>query len=185
MMKKHNMDAFFREYAMFECDVRCFSDDLFKRNCSSCITTCCKAEICYESIESPFLSRLRKIFPPSVSFSETDGWLTESGCVLKAGRPPVCHEFLCNTIIDEQPTSLHQSVIKVLSQLMTYIGKNALGRRHLVEIMTEDRFYDINLSRMQNRLMDAKLAFKEIQEFYAGRRLNSKAFVHLEKIRPI
>jgi len=31
----------------------------------------------------------------------------------------------------------------------------------------------------------AKLAFKEIQEFYADRRLNSKVFVHLEKIRPI
>jgi hypothetical protein len=185
MMKKHNLNAFFREYAMFESEVRCFSDDLFKRNCSSCIATCCKAEICYESIESPFLYRLRKIFPPSVSFSETDGWLNESGCVLKAGRPPVCHEFLCNTIIDEQPSSLHQSVIKVLSQLITYIGKNALGRRHLVEIINEDRFYEIKLSRMQNRLMDAKLAFKEIQEFYAGRRLNSKAFVHLEKIRPI
>jgi hypothetical protein len=105
--------------------------------------------------------------------------------VLKAGRPPVCHEFLCNTIVDEQATYLHKSVIKALSQLMTYIGKNALGGQHLVEVMIEDRFYDINLSRMQHRLMDAKLAFKQIQEFYADRRLNSKAFVHLEKIQSL
>ena len=59
MMMNHNLNAFYREFAMFERDVRCFSDDLFNRICSSCIKPCCKPEICYESIESPFLSHLR------------------------------------------------------------------------------------------------------------------------------
>ncbi len=185
MIMNLNLNAFFREYGTFERDVRCFSDDLFNRICSSCKTPCCKTEICYESIESPFLSSLRKIFPPLVSFSETNGWLTESGCVLQAGRPPVCHEFLCNTIMDELPTSLHKSVIMVLSQLMTHIGKNALGRRHLVEIMSEDRLKKMNLSRIRNRLTDARLSFKEIQGFFSGCRLNSRSFIQFKKIRHI
>jgi hypothetical protein len=170
---------------MFESDVRRFSDDLFKRNCSSCITPCCKPEVCYESIESPFLARIRNIFPSPVAFSEIDGWLTESGCALQAGRPPVCHEFLCTAIIDGQPTPHHKTAIKVLSKLVSYIGKNALGNQHLVEIMVEGRFQKMNLSRLQHRLTDARLAFKEIKELYSNPLPNSKTFVHLRKIRPI
>lgn len=182
MTMNHKLNAFFREFAMFERDVRCFSDNLFSRICSSCITPCCKPEICYESIESPFLSHLRKIVPPPASFSEINGWLTESGCMLQTGRPPVCHEFLCNTIIDKQPTAFHKSIITVLSKLITHIGKNALGKRHLVEIMSEDKLQKINLSRIQSRFTDARLAFKEIQGFFEGRRLTSESIINIEKV---
>ncbi len=170
------------EYALFEIDVRQFTNHLFNQACSSCSKICCSVEMCYESLESPFLACLHEFFPPPLDYSKDRGWLTSSGCILTIGRPPVCHEFLCNNIIGKLPETINQYVANVLSYLISHIGKRALGSSHIVEIMHMEKLPRIDRLRFNCRLFEARLALKEIKSFYNSHQLNSKSIKIFSKI---
>ena len=102
-----DLEQILNAYAEFETEVRSFSSVLWFRWCSSCRQVCCKSLYCRESFESPYLFLLSKNHNPEGLSGTHPDWLSESGCTLPVGRPPVCYEFLCNMILE-----VHQPAIR-------------------------------------------------------------------------
>ncbi len=121
--------------------------------CSACHAPCCKVDFCQESIENPFLIEVRKKCQPAVVWDENSGWLTPRGCCLEAGRPPVCYEFLCLSILQCQPSVERQDALKKLAMLLTNAGRRVAGQRHLVEV---DDLECLNLVRLKRQLLEAE-----------------------------
>jgi hypothetical protein len=176
------LEHILREYAAFESEVRVFSSELWFQSCSNCRVVCCKAVYCRETIESPFLFLLLKKHSHQVSNNTQTTWLSEAGCKLSVGRPPVCYEFLCNTILGAQQTGMQRYAMIVLSKLISHIGKRVLGSRHLIEVMDPADLKKIKYSRFQKRLSEARNAFDVVQLFLSGHKLENDALKVLSKI---
>ena len=171
-----------KAYATFESEVRVFSSELWFQWCSSCRKVCCKAIYCRETLESPFLFLLSKNHSPEVSYGTQKDWLGEAGCKLSVGRPPVCYEFLCGTILEAQQTGMQRYAMIVLSKLISHIGKMALGSRHLIEVMDPADLKKVKYSRFEKRLSEARNAFDVVQLFFSGHKLENDALKVLSKI---
>ncbi len=179
------MDKFehiLREYAAFESEVSGFSSELWFQWCSNCREVCCKELYCRETFESPFLFILLNKYSHQLFNNTQESWLSEAGCRLSIGRPPVCYEFLCANILDAQQTGIHRYAMIVLSKLVSHIGKKALGSRHLIEVMDPDDLKKIRYSRFEKRLSEARNAFDVVQLFLSGDKLENDALKVLSKI---
>ena len=176
------LDRILKAYATFESEVRVFSSELWLPWCSNCREVCCKAVYCRETIETPFLFLLLKKYSYHVSSTTQTAWLSEVGCKLSVGRPPVCYEFLCSNILDAQQTGMHRYAMTVLSKLVSHIGKRALGSRHLIEIMDPSDLKKVKYSRFQKRLSEALNAFDVVQLFLSGNTLENDALNVLSRI---
>ncbi len=169
-------------YATFESEVRVFSSELWFQWCSNCREVCCKSVYCRETSESSFLFLLLKKHSHQVSNGTQKDWLSEAGCKLSVGRPPVCYEFLCANILNDQQTGMQRYAMIVLSKLVSHIGKRALGSRHLIEVMDPADLKKIKYSRFQKRLSEARNAFDVVQLFFSGHKLENEALKVLSKI---
>ena len=153
-------------YADFETRVQKSISNFFGSNCSACSSVCCKIDYCRETRESLFLSMLHEEYLPAASYSDETGWLSETGCVLTTGRPPVCYEYLCGEILSAQPTHTHRFAVNVLSQLISHVGKRAYRGKHIVEICETEKLQRIKLSVFERHLCESKAAFHAIETFY-------------------
>ena len=176
------LDHILKDYAAFEAEVGAFSSDLWFQWCSTCRKVCCQAVYCRETYESPFLFLLLKRHSHPVSYGTQQDWLSEAGCKLLFGRPPVCYEFLCATILEAQQTGMQRYAMIVLAKLISHIGKKALGSRHLIEVMDPDDLKKVRYSRFQKRLSEARNAFDVVQLFFSGHKLEDDALRVLSKI---
>ena len=176
------LEHILREYAAFEAEVRRFSSDLWFQWCSSCRKVCCKAVYCRETLESPFLFLLSKNHSPEISYSTQKDWLGEAGCKLSVGRPPVCYEFLCGTILDARLTGMQRYAMMVLAKLICHIGKRALGSKHLIEVMDLADLKKVRYSRFEKRLSEARNAFDAVQLFFRDHKLENDVLKVLSKI---
>ena len=156
------------KYAAFEAEVCSYSKKIYQDHCAACKGVCCKPEYCEESLTSPFLSRIRQNFVPGAVYASKRGWLTEKGCALPVGRPPVCYQFLCDTILTMRPDAEFRYAIMVLSNLVGHIGKRALGGRHIVELENVSELGRINLTAFENQLGEAEDAFGHVRAYLDG-----------------
>ncbi|MBI5064524.1 MAG: hypothetical protein HZB87_13910 [Desulfatitalea sp.] len=147
------LNAILASYGQLETEVRQCMQKACEPFCGRCKTPCCREIFCRESLESPFLASVRQRFAPTAGWDAALGWLTPAGCSLSAGRPPVCYEFLCRTILDVRATPQDRSRLETLARLLTHAGRNAAGRRHLVELTDLDL---INAGRMMKQLAQAR-----------------------------
>jgi hypothetical protein len=183
-MATEELSKILKEYAAFETIVRRQITDICAPHCSNCITRCCGPDYCRENIDSPFLatisskSRLLKAFCPE------RGWLTPAGCALAAGRPPVCYQFNCDKIMDALPDDLTRYLTRVLSSLVPYIGMQALGNRHLVEIMDPVQLNKVKHERFNRRLDEASDALQVIRSYNRHGFLPASSLPILSKIMP-
>lgn len=152
-------------YAAFEAEVRAYSIKIYFDHCLACKGGCCKTEYCEESLSSSFLSRLRQHFVPGAIYDSGRGWLTPTGCALPVGRPPVCHQFLCDTILNMRPTADFRYAVTILSNLVNHVGKKARGRKHIVELEDYSELKQINFPRFEKQLNEADIAFKLVRSF--------------------
>ena len=122
-----------------------------------------------ESRESSFLSAVLRRMPPAAAWNDEKGWLTPGGCSLSVGRPPVCYAFYCKPIADARPTPEAAYALAVLSALMGYAGRNAYGRRHLVELFD---LTHLNLNRLEKQCGTAGKVLAHLAAFWdhPGRR---------------
>lgn len=148
------------KYAAFEAEVSAYSAKIYFEPCSACKGACCKPKYCEESLTSPFLSRLRQHFVPDAVYDSERGWLTGTGCALPVGRPPVCYQFLCNTILHLRPKPDFRYALTILSNLVNHIGKKARGGRHIVELQESSELKRINIPRIEKQLHEAENAFQ-------------------------
>lgn len=147
------LDAIIKRYGQLESGVRQCMQQVCAPFCGPCKATCCRLVYCRESLESPFLAAVHRRFAPGAQWDAAVGWLTPSGCSLGAGRPPVCYEFLCRTILEAQPSPRARSGLESLARLLTDAGRHAAGRHHLVELTDLDR---INAARLTRQLAQAR-----------------------------
>ncbi len=84
-------------------------------------------------------------------------------CALTVGRPPVCYTFFCDALMHSQSIDHNRDALRTLGRLLTNIGQNALGRRHLVEILDSDTLSRVNPNKIQTRLNDANSTLARIE----------------------
>jgi hypothetical protein len=167
-------------YAAFESQVRCWIAGLSGPACAVCEKVCCSPVYCRESLESPFLARVRAEDPPQGVYSPAKGWLTAAGCALACGRPPVCYQFNCRQITEIFPDDHRRYLMKVLSHLVPYVGRRAWGSRHIVEIMDEAVLARLKIARFQRRLAEARSALGIISRLDFSRPAGAPAALRAE-----
>ena len=176
------LDHILEEYTAFEHEVNAFTSGCCNPLCSTCREVCCKADYCQETLDSAFLSFVRHRYPPPAAYSIGQGWLTETGCALTAGRPPVCYEFLCNRILDSRSTPWERYAMNVLSKLITHIGWRVVRRMHLVEIMDPEDLAAIKSDAIDRRLREARKAFQVVKSILAHEPLSEDTAACLVRI---
>jgi hypothetical protein len=131
--------------------------------CGHCTQVCCRADICEEAIESPFLRLINK---RSELDSDRYGFLCETGCALSVGRPPVCVEYFCNDQLYHQPNPTHERVLRLLGALVAHAGRNAIEDTHLVEILQKEALKEVDFQTLEKNLTESFHALKIIRQFY-------------------
>lgn len=153
-------------YAALEREVQLLIGERCNKICSLCPTCCCRTDICEEAFDSVFLRKLHGQDRRSISFSDRYGWLNERGCGLALGRPPVCYEFFCDELLASQPSDPHRDILQLLGKLVDYVGRNALGDTHLVDLISENDLERLSFDRFKEKLKEAQTALKHIRFFF-------------------
>ena len=149
--------------------------------CGDCPTPCCRIAICREAGESPFL---KAVHGSRQAFDMKSGYLGTTGCKLGAGRPPVCHAFICGRIMSRQPGEERPYALEVLGDLVGYLGKGVWMKRHLVEAMTDADLRNADRRKFRSRLETAAAAMDILESYFAsGRGLEASERTILGLIR--
>ena len=164
----HSLLKTIEKYAALEAKVSAYTAKIFQKRCSACDGACCRPEICEESLTSPFLERLRQRFAPDAVFRDDRGWLKPTGCALPVGRPPVCYQYFCDAVFENRPKAEFRYAVTILSSLINHVGKNALGRRHIVELQDFSELNHVNYTRFEKRLNEANMVFKLVRDYLDG-----------------
>ena len=157
------LKSFIEQYTKLEHGVQ----ELLRGQCTSlcmqCTICCCHTHICEEAIESAFL---KLVHQQTNQFSDSYGFLSEKGCILQQGRPPVCYEFFCDDQIYFQSDELHGEILRILGALPNHATQKALGDQPIVEIMKEEALDDLNFQGLEKQLQESFQALEIIRTFY-------------------
>jgi hypothetical protein len=169
------------DYRSFEEKVGRVMQRICEPFCRVCPTPCCRVDICREAAESPFLLA---VHGATQRFDPKKGYLGCTGCRLKAGRPPVCHAFVCDKIFKAQPGDERKYALDCLSDLVGFVGKKVSQGRQMVEAMSETHLQASNLPLFQNRLSTATAALTALDSYFTrGDALGEVGMALLGKIR--
>ncbi len=170
-------------YAALEREVQLLIESRCRSICANCLSACCcRADICEEAFDSAFLEKLHGEKKSTSRFSDRYGWLTERGCSLGLGRPPVCYEFFCDDVLSNLTSDTHRYVLTVLGKLVSHSGENALGTKHLIEIRDEEELEQVDFDQFLKQLNEAKSALEHIHYFYNNGELEHDGLEQLSKI---
>lgn len=148
--------------------------------CGLCtVACCCRADICEEAMESPFLRLLHR---RTGLESDAYGFLTESGCTLPAGRPPVCYEFFCEELLENLPDNLHRRMLRTLGALPMHAGQDPSSDTHLVEIINEEELEHLSFQRLEKQMQESFQCLEIVQAFFTEGTLPDSADRVLSKI---
>lgn len=130
--------------------------------CSTCTGCCCRKEICAESVESVWLKLVWETFDQGVpEYNDSTGWLSQEGCQLPVGRPPVCYEYFCSRLLGEIRTGFHLDVLQRISKLVSHVGEKALGSKHLITLSYKQIMTSLNYEKLMNRILNCHQRFDE------------------------
>jgi hypothetical protein len=162
---KKELKHLIEEYAALEREVQELVSAQCREVCELCTTCCCRADLCEEALESPFL---RTLHNRNHLESDRYGFLIETGCALEIGRPPVCYEFFCDELMATQTDDMHRNLLRILGRLPTYAGENAHGNAHLVEIMQAEELDRLSFQRLKKQCEKAFKALACIRGILSG-----------------
>jgi len=158
------LDETVARYAAFEMTVNGAVTNACKPTCRTCSECCCAIRFCAEAVESQWLKMVAARAGHQLGdYHDRSGWLTPSGCQLTVGRPPVCYEFFCDAILRAEESAPRRHALRVLGRLVGFVGRNALGGRHLVTL-TADEIHCLDCDRLRTRLMSAEEVFTDCME---------------------
>jgi hypothetical protein len=171
------LEHLLEEYAELERGVQELVSAQCRPICELCTTCCCRADICEEALESPFLRRLHG---RSELESDRYGFLTATGCALNVGRPPVCYEFFCGDVLGAMPDALHSQLLRILGALPMHAGQNAHNGAHLTEIRREADLDQADFQTLEKQMQESFQCLEILRGFFnegtlpedAGRVLN-------------
>jgi hypothetical protein len=162
-----DFDALLEDYRVIELRVGRVMQAVCTPFCRVCPTPCCRTAICREAAESPFL---RAVHGSRLAFDPKSGYLGATGCKLGAGRPPICHAFICSRIMSQQASDERRYALDVLGELVGYLGKGVWRRRHLVEALSEADLRTADGELFRQRLETAATALAVLESYFAGKR---------------
>jgi len=148
--------------------------------CSQCSCICCDVVMCVEGIKSPFLKLVNQ---QTDEYDEQKGFLSDTGCILKKGRPSVCYEYFCDDHFYFQPDELHAEVLKIIGALIYHATRNAKGDIPLDEIMTEEELDQLDFERLEKQMQESLQAMKIIRTFYRDGNMPDESHQTLKRIR--
>ncbi len=131
--------------------------------CGVCKTPCCRVDICREAFESPFLLA---VHGGKQTFDKKSGYRGCTGCKLTTGRPPLCHAFVCDLIVKNQPSDHHRYALDCLGDLVGFIQSKVWQKRQLIEAMTEADLLNSSKILFDTRLLTAEAAFTVLDSFF-------------------
>ena len=137
------------QYAELECGVQELINRKGNSLCAQCSCICCDAVMCIEGIKSPFL---KLVHQQADQYDEQTGFLSDTGCILKKGRPSVCYEYFCDDHFYHQPDDLHAEVLKILGALLNHATRNALGDIPLDDITEEEELDHLDFERLEKQM---------------------------------
>ncbi len=158
-----SLKKFVERYIELEREVQKLVTGLCNSLCAQCTQICCRADICEEAIESPFLRLINK---RSELDSDAYGFLTPTGCGIKIGRPTVCYEYFCYDHFYHQPDEAYERVMKVLGALPAHATRNAIGDAPLSEILQEEKLAEADFQTLEKQLDESFQALEAIKTFY-------------------
>lgn len=168
------INDFMEPYAELEQSVRHLMTELFSETCGTCTACCCRADICEEATQSAFLYQLiQKQGLASDDMDDRFGWLNNQGCLLEYGKPPICYEYFCDQLLARLPDDNARFSARTLGRLMDYVGKDALGDWHLVEITNPVDLQQVSVDDLFQRLEEAQEAFAVIEQYMQSGRLSA------------
>lgn len=150
-------------------------------SCALCTAFCCRADLCEEALESPFLCALHG---RTELDSDAYGFRTESGCALTAGRPPVCYEFFCDDLLADQPDEAHRDALRKLGRLPGHAGERACEGAALAELRQASQLHRLEFHRLGQQLDEAQEALETLREFFQQKTLPERADRVLARIVP-
>ncbi len=153
------------DYIILESRVQRLMAARCRDHCARCTAVCCRIDFCRESLESPFLQRVRRQAPRRPAWDPRQGWLGANGCRLPAGRPPVCYAYYCKTISAAQATAADRHALDALARLMTFVGRRARGSSHLVELSDLGM---LNVRRLAQQMKTAETALGQLQRYWSA-----------------
>ena len=149
--------------------------------CKVCPHPCCRIAICKEAVDSPFLLA---VHGSKQAFDAGRGYLGATGCTLGAGRPPVCHAFICGRILSHQPDEQRRFALECLGDLVGYLGKQVWMKRHLVEALSDADLAKANRTTFQARLTTGAEAMDILESYFnRARDLDEAEIASLAMIR--
>ena len=163
----NSIDELFEPYIQLEKAIMERTSDWIHLHCGLCTACCCRADICEEALQSAFLSKL--LIKQGLDETELDnsfGWLTPKGCSLAYGRPPICHAYFCDSLLERLENDPTRRVISLLGLLIYHVGEKALGDLHLTEIEDPAALEKVDFQRISKQLKEAQHAFQAIDEFF-------------------
>ncbi len=125
--------------------------------CRSCLSKCCREEMCRESLESVFLSRLVK--RQKKRYDPEKGWAGPAGCRLDYGRPPVCYDFFCQDILRSE--EFKSADIQGIIEDFVAVGRRTHGGAHLICI---DRLENISAAMVEKMMFKINRLLERIAE---------------------
>lgn len=170
---------FIERYTKLEREVQRLVTGICYELCAQCTQICCRADICEEAIESPFL---RLINQRTALDSDAYGFLTPTGCGIETGRPTVCYEYFCHDHIYYQPDDLHAKIMRILGALPAHATRNAIGDAPLAEILDEEKLNEADFQTLEKQLDESFQALEIIKTFYNEETLPDDADRVLDRI---
>ncbi len=148
--------------------------------CAQCSCVCCDVVMCVEGIKSPFL---KLVHQQADEFDEQKGFLSDSGCSLKKGRPSVCYEYFCDNHFYYQPDELHAEVLKIIGALIYHATRNAQGDTALDDIMTVEELDQLDFKLLEKQMQESLQALEIIRAFYQTGHMSDESHEALKRIR--
>jgi len=179
LLMNPKLNQFVERYTELEREVQKLVTGLCNSLCSQCTQICCRADICEEAIESPFL---RMINGRTELDSDAYGFLTPTGCALEIGRPTVCYEYFCYDHLYYQPDEIHVKVMRVLGALPAHATRNAIGDAPLAEILQEEKLDQADFQTLEKQLDESFQALEIIKTFYSDNSLPDASEQLLDRI---
>lgn len=163
-MTDPEFESLLSTYRSLELRVEVLMSEACTPFCKVCPTPCCRIAICQEAAESPFLLA---VHGSRQVFDAKRGYLGATGCKLGAGRPPVCHAFICGRILSQQPGEQRRYALECLGDLVGYLGKQVWMKRHLVEALTDADLGKANRTTFQARLTTGAEVMAILESYFA------------------
>jgi len=170
-------------YRELEDEVRRVVSDACRVLCLECEGDCCKEEICLEANTSPWLRLSRRVSMPSRDWRArgAPGWMSEWGCGLRTGRPPVCYGYFCNHLLGAFDAD-RQYALRVAGALPMYVGSRAVGDRHLVELDDLDCLTSERCKRLEARVVEGRRILAASEAVLRGAPMDVQTRVLLRKV---